>query len=29
MNIIGDIGNSEVKICLVGENLKIKKKNNY
>tara|TARA_B100000287_G_scaffold356137_1_gene346930 strand:+ start:1234 stop:1980 length:747 start_codon:yes stop_codon:yes gene_type:complete len=26
MNIIGDIGNSEVKICLVGENLKIKKK---
>ncbi len=26
MNIIGDIGNSEVKICLIDNNFKIKKK---
>ena len=28
MNIIGDIGNTEVKICLVDNNSKIKKKIN-
>ena len=29
MNIIGDIGNSEVKICLTDKNFKIKKKVNF
>ena len=29
MKIIGDIGNTEVKICLVDNNFKIKKKNQY
>ena len=29
MKIIGDIGNTEVKICLVGDDFKIKKKNKY
>ncbi len=28
MNIIGDIGNTEVKICLIGKNFKIKKRVN-
>ena len=29
MNIIGDIGNSEVKICLIDNSFKIKKKINF
>ncbi len=29
MKIVGDIGNSEVKICLVNNSFKIKKKNSY
>ncbi len=29
MKIIGDIGNSDVKICLTDKNYKILKKNNY
>ena len=29
MIIIGDIGNTEVKICLIDNNFKIKKKNNF
>ena len=28
MKIIGDIGNTDVKICLVDNKFKIKKKNN-
>ena len=28
MNIIGDIGNTEVKICLIDKKFKIKKKIN-
>ena len=29
MKIIGDIGNTEVKICLVDKKFKIKKKNKH
>ena len=29
MYIIGDIGNTEVKICVIDKNFKIKKKNKY